>query len=70
MTVAEILSHVKFVVNPKGNKSAVVLDMDIWEQILTLLEDAEDADEMRKAFAVKEEIIPWNVAKEELKLGE
>jgi len=70
MTVAELLDHVKFVVNPKGKKSAVLVDLDIWEQIVALLEDAEDADEMKKAFSVKEETIPWNVAKKELNPGE
>lgn len=69
MTVAEILNHVKFVVNPKGKKSAVVVDMEIWEQIVTLLEDAEDADELKQARSIREEQIPWNVAKKELNLG-
>jgi hypothetical protein len=70
MTVAEILSHIKFVVNPKGNKSAVLVDMDIWDQIVTLLENAEDADELKQARSIREEQIPWNVAKKELNLGE
>jgi hypothetical protein len=70
MTVAEILSHIKFVVNPKGNKSAVLVDMDIWDQIVTLLENAEDADELKQARSIREEQIPWTVAKKELNLGE
>ena len=69
MTVAEILNHVKFVVNPKGKKTAALVDMHIWEQIVTLLEDAEDADEMKQAHAIREERIPWNTAKKELNLG-
>jgi Mg2+/Co2+ transporter CorC len=70
MTVADILNSVKFVVNPDGHQSAVVVDLDVWEQIVTLLEDAEDAEEMKQARAVKEETIPWKTAKKELKLGE
>ncbi|MBU4352903.1 MAG: hypothetical protein KJ939_07545 [Nanoarchaeota archaeon] len=70
MTVAEILKSVKFVVNPNGQQSAVMVDMNLWEQILTVLEDAEDADEMKQIRAIKEEKIPWNIAKKELKLGE
>ena len=70
MTVTDILNSVKFVVSPDGHQSAVVVDLDVWEQIVTLLEDAEDAEEMKKARAVKEETVPWKTAKEELKLGE
>lgn len=70
MTIAEILSSVKFVVEPNGQQSAVVVDMEVWEQIVTLLENAEDAEEMKQARAVKEETIPWKMAKKELGLGE
>jgi hypothetical protein len=70
MTVADILKSVKYVVNTNGKQSAVVVDMDVWEQIVTLLEDAEDADEIRQARVVKEEAIPWKTAKKELGLGE
>ncbi len=70
MTVADILNSVKFVVNPDGHQSAVVVDLDVWEQIVTLLEDAEDTEEIKKARAVKEETISWKTAKKELKLGE
>ena len=66
MTIAEILNSVKFVVEPDGRQSAVVVDLDVWEQIVTLLEDAE---EMKQARAVKEETIPWETAKKDLKPG-
>ncbi len=69
MTVAEILKSVNFVVGPKGNKSAVLVDMAVWEQIVTMLEDAEDAEEIKQARAIREEEIPWDVAKKDLKLG-
>lgn len=52
MTIAEILNSVKFVVNPDGHQSAVVVDLDVWEQIVTFLEGAEDAEEMEQARAV------------------
>jgi len=70
MTVAEILDKVKFVVNPSGKKSAVMVDLDIWEQIVVMLEDHEDVEEMKQAKMVHEETVPWNVAKKELNLGE
>ncbi len=47
MTVAEILKSVNFVVGPQGKRSAVLVDMAVWEQIVTMLEDAEDADEIK-----------------------
>ena len=69
MTVAEILERVKFVVNPSGKKSAVLVDLDVWEQIVTMLEDAEDTEELKQVRAIREDKIPWNVAKKELNLG-
>lgn len=70
MTLTDILKSVKFVVNPKGKKSAVLVDIDVWEQIVTLLEDAEDAEEIKQARTLREETIPWETAKKELDLGE
>jgi len=70
MTMAEILETVKFVINPSGKKSAVMVDLDIWEQIVGMLEDLEDAEEVKQARAVREETVPWNTAKKELNLGE
>lgn len=70
MTVSDILNSIKFVVDPNGRQSAVVVDMDVWEQIVALLEDAEDADELKKARSVQEKTIPWERAKKDLNLGE
>ena len=70
MTVADILNSVKFVVDPNGQQSAVVIDMEIWEEIVTLLEDVEDAEEMKKVRSLKEETIPWKTAEKDLNLGE
>jgi len=69
MTIADILNSIKFVVDPDGHQSAVMVDLDVWEQIVTLLEDTEDAEEIKKARVVKEETIPWKIAKKDLKLG-
>ena len=56
MTITDILNSVKFVVTPDGHQSAVVVDLDVWEQIVALLEDAE---EIKQARTVTEETIPW-----------
>ncbi|RJP53544.1 MAG: hypothetical protein C4583_04475 [Anaerolineaceae bacterium] len=57
MTITDILNSVKFVVSPDGHQS--VVDLDVWEQIITLLEDVEDGEETKQALTVKEETIPW-----------
>ena len=57
MTIAEILETVRFVVNPRGQKSAVMVDLDVWEEIVSMLEDLEDAEEMKQAKMVQEETI-------------
>lgn len=45
MQVDEILSKVQFVVDPEtGNRSAVLIDYAMWEEVLTLLEDEEHAE--------------------------
>jgi len=64
MTIAEILNSVKFVVEPDGHQSAVVVNLEVWEQIVTLPEDAEDAEEVKQARTLKkEETISWKTAK-------
>ena len=67
MSVADILKSAKFVVDDKGNKKAVVFDFAIWDEFLDLLEDLEDAEEVRQLRGVKEETIPWEQAREELR---
>jgi hypothetical protein len=54
---------VKFVVDPNGQQSAVMVDMEVWEQIVTLLEDVEDAEEIKKSRSVKEESAPWRATR-------
>ena len=67
MSVTELLQSARFVVDADGNKKAVMVDYDIWEELLTILEDWEDAQEIKQLRVLKEEAIPWGQAKEELK---
>jgi len=46
MSVTELLQAAQFLVDANGNKKAVMLDFAIWEELLTLLEDLEDAEEI------------------------
>jgi hypothetical protein len=69
MSVSEVLQQAQFLVDAKGNKKAVVFDYSLWEELLTLLEDSEDAEEIRRLREEGEavEAIPWEEAKEELR---
>jgi len=67
MRVIELLQTAQFVVDASGNKKAVVLDYAVWEELLTLLEDLEDAEEIRRLREAGEEAIPWEQAKAELR---
>ncbi len=66
MSITELLQKAKFVVDPKGRKKAVVFDFAVWEELLTIPEDLEDAEEIRQLRTAKEETIPWEQAKAEL----
>ncbi len=70
MTIAEILESVRFVVNPSGQKSAVLVDLNVWEEIVSMLEDLEDAEELKQAKMVREETVSWDSVKKDLDLGE
>ncbi len=67
MSVTELLQAAQFVVDASGNKKAVVLDCTVWEELLTLLEDREDAEEIRCLREAGEGAVPWEQAKAELR---
>ena len=37
MTIAELLNSAQFIVDKDGNKTAVVLDLAVWEEIVLAL---------------------------------
>lgn len=67
MGVIELLQKAQFVVDSHGNKRAVLLDYASWEELLTVLEDVEDAEEIRQLREAGEEVIPWEQAKADLR---
>jgi hypothetical protein len=69
MSEMTLLDSVQFVVDSDGHKSAVLVNLDVWEQILALLEDLEDAEEIRRVRGEDEETIPWKQVKADLDLG-
>jgi hypothetical protein len=67
MTVTDLLEKAQFLVDTTGKKKAVVLDYTVWEEFLTLLEDLEDAQEIRHLRESEEEVVSWEQAKAELR---
>ena len=69
MSVSEVLRQAQFLVDSEGNKKAVVFDYSLWEELLTLFEDLEDAEEIRRLREMGEgvEAVPWEQAKDELR---
>ena len=67
MTVTELLDAVQFVVDAEGKRQAVQLPLTLWEELVTLLEDIEDAEELEKLDTKDGEIIEWEQAKSELR---
>ena len=46
MSINELVQSVQFLTDAGGQKTAVLIDIDSWEEIVTLLEDIEDAYEL------------------------
>ncbi len=69
MSVTELLQSAEYVVDAQGHRKAVVVDYAAWEELLMLLEDIEDADEIRRLRESGEEAVPWSQAQAELRAG-
>lgn len=67
MSTTELLQAAQFIVDAHGNKMAVVLDYTVWEELVALIEELEDAEEICRLREAEEEAIPWEQAKEELR---
>ncbi|NUQ36463.1 MAG: hypothetical protein HUU23_01445 [Caldilineales bacterium] len=67
MHVFDVLDKTQFVVDARGARQAVLVDYRLWEELLALLEDREDADEIRRLREAGEEAISWDQAKAELR---
>ncbi len=67
MSVIELLKSARFIVGADGEKQAVILDVAVWEELVTLVEDLEDAEEMQQARQVDEDLISWERVQAEYK---
>lgn len=50
MSIHDLVRSAQFMVDADGTKKAVVLDMSVWEELLTLLDDLTDTDEAIEAY--------------------
>jgi len=66
-SILELLQEAEFLVDGKVAKKTAVLDCATWEELLAMLEDIEDADEVRRLRKLREETIPWERAKASLR---
>lgn len=70
MTVSEVLERVLFVVDADGKPTAALVDIAIWQQIVALLEEAEDQGVVRAYLTHRLDagspaelgLIPWEQA--------
>ena len=67
MNATELFQKAQFVVDADGKKQSVLIDYAAWETVLTLLEDLQDAEEIRQLRNAEEEVISWERAKAELR---
>lgn len=63
MTVGEMLQKAEFLVDSQGQRKAVVFDYELWEELLPLLEDLEDAEEIIRLRNAEVETVSWREAK-------
>ena len=68
MNTTQLLEKVQFIVDAKGNQSAVLLNIEDLEKLLSILEELEDSDDIINAKEENEEAISWEQAKSELGL--
>ncbi len=61
-----LVQNARYLVDGSGQKQAVVLDYDLWEMLLTYLEDVEDIEDMKRLSG--ETPLPWEQAKAALRV--
>ncbi len=67
MSITDVLDKAEFLIDDKGNKKAVVLDMALWQELLDLLQDVEDANEIQRLRELGDETVDWTQAKSDLR---
>ena len=58
-------ASLRYLTNDHGQRTAVVIDLETWHQIIESLDDLEDAEELRLARDEDDEVAPWPQVAEE-----
>jgi hypothetical protein len=59
LPIRTILESAQIVLDSQGNRTAIQLDWQMWEQLQSLLEDLEDAAEIAEARQEEDELFDW-----------
>ncbi|HRQ38872.1 MAG TPA: hypothetical protein PLD25_13275 [Chloroflexota bacterium] len=59
LPVRTILESAQIVLDSQGNRTAIQLDWQMWEQLQSLLEDLEDAAEIEMARQEEDDLFDW-----------
>jgi len=73
MSVIDLAQSAKFIVGAKGKPTGVVLDIELWDKILSMLEDIEDFKIARKrlrSWRNKNNWTSWEAFEKELEADE
>ena len=62
MTTAELIKSAQFITDAEGNKTAVVLDISVWEEIVLALKSAGQLEEFNNLDL---ELAEWDVLSDE-----
>lgn len=59
LPIRTILESAQIVLDSQGNRTAIQLDWQMWEQLQALLEDLEDAAEIEMARQEEDDLFDW-----------
>jgi hypothetical protein len=59
MSIVDMLESVQYVVDSKGQQTAVQIDLKTWHMLRDMLEDLDDMAEMARTRAEQEETFAW-----------
>ena len=67
MRANKLISKAKLILDSNGDRKAVQLEWDTWEELLEYLEDIEDSEAIEHSRKSGEEVISWEQAQAELR---
>ncbi len=67
MSRKELIEKAEFLVDADGKKKSVLVNIEVWEELITLVEDLEDTAEIQDMREQDVEAVDWEQAKNELR---